>query len=390
MSLNQFITVIMGLTLTIFLARFTSKEVFGSYNFIISFVAIISIISMPGFEISLLKGVAKGKDGLYEETFRLRFLWSLLGVPLLIFVGLYYFYFESQMIGLGLLLASFFFPILKAPLTWNRFLEGKKRFDLQAKYSIILISIQTSAIILAILLGRGTLVPIIIAFLVTNSIINIVFYYKSKKLLVNNKIEENWKESAYKLTLVEFTMVVYNNLDKIIIGTILGPAPLAIYVIAANITYQIVGSTNQIFRIFVPKILNMNAVLIIDNLKKFVPKFLLFSYALVILLILVLPVLIPFLFSVNYIESVFYAQIFSVIIPLNILTSLTNNVFISLNQENFLLKFRILGTVIIFGLYLTLIPLLGILGAVISSILYYLIMMLFQFYYIFKKIDLND
>lgn len=383
-SLNQVVFVTLSLILTIFLARFTSREVFGSYNFILSFIEILTIISMPGFSISLLKAVAKGKDGLYEETFRIRFFWSLLGVPLLIVIGLYYFYFVSQLIGIGLLLASIFFPVFKASQDWMRLLEGKKKFDMQSKYSIILISIKTTTIILATLLGRGNLITILIAFLVTNSFINLFFYYKSKRFLENQKIEKNWKKNAYKLSFVQFTLRIYNNLDKIIIGTILGPGPLAIYVIAANITYQIIGSTNEIFKIFVPKIFNMDAGLIIDNLKKFVPKFLLLSYALVIILILVLPILIPFLFSVNYLDSVFYAQIFSLIIPLNILTNLTNNVFISLNQENMLLKFRIIGTIIILVLYLTLIPLLGILGAVISSIIYYLILMLIQFYYILR------
>jgi Polysaccharide biosynthesis protein. len=194
---NSFLTILiqisnitLSLILTIFLARFTTKDVFGSYNFIISIISMLTIISMPGFNFTLIKSASRGKDGLYNKIFKLRFFWSLIGVPFLIFVGLYYFYFENQMIGLGLLLASIFFPFFDPPTIWVKLLQGKKRFDLVTKNSIIIIFIRTVTIIIATILGSGNIIPILIAFLIAHSSLNLLYYYKSKNLLINNEIEE--------------------------------------------------------------------------------------------------------------------------------------------------------------------------------------------------------
>ena len=388
-SINQITTIVFGILLMVFLTRFTSKEVFGNYNFIISIITMLSIISMPGFKVSLLKSVSKDEDGMYSETFKLSLIWSLTCVPLLIMIGLYYFYFDNPIIGIGLFVASIFFPLLYAPTNWGPFLEGKKRFDLSAKYNIILTFTRTFTIIIATLAGNGNIIPILIAFLITNSILNIVFHFKTKKFITNNKVEKNWKKNGYKLTFVEFTLFIYNYADKIIIGAVLGSVQLAIYVIATNVIYQIITSTGQILRVIYPKIFKMNAELIIHSLKRFVPKFILAIAGLSLIIILILPILIPLLFSENYIESVFYAQIFAIVIPLNLLTSITNPVLIALNKEDILFRFRIIGIIILLFLYIILIPFIGLLGAIISSIIYYAFLILLQFWYIFKKTEIQ-
>lgn len=383
-TLIQVTNIILSLILTIFLARFTTQENFGNYNFIISIITLLSIISMPGFGIILIKHVSKGKDGLYDEIFKIRLIWSLLGVPLLLLIGIYY-YFNNQLVGISLLLTSIFFPFLYAPNNWVKLLEGKKRFDSVAKKSIFLIIIRTLTIIIAAILGSGNLIPILAAFLVTNSIFEMFYYFKSKKFLTNNKIVKNWKENGYKLTFVEFTYSIYYQADKIIIGVILGPVELAIYIIATSVVYQISGSITQILRIIYPKIFHMDSQLLIKTLKKFIPKFTILMLLFSLLILFILPIIIPSLFSESYSGSIFYAQIYTFVIPLTVITSITDPVLMALNKENLLFRIRVIGIIIVLLLYLLLIPLLGIFGAIISSIAYYMILMSLQLIYILKK-----
>ncbi|PKL74042.1 MAG: hypothetical protein CVV29_00320 [Methanobacteriales archaeon HGW-Methanobacteriales-2] len=393
---NSFLTILiqisnitLSLILTIFLARFTTKDVFGSYNFIISIISMLTIISMPGFNFTLIKSASRGKDGLYNKIFKLRFFWSLIGVPFLIFVGLYYFYFENQMIGLGLLLASIFFPFFDPPTIWVKLLQGKKRFDLVTKNSIIIIFIRTVTIIIATILGSGNIIPILIAFLIAHSSLNLLYYYKSKNLLINNEIEEKWKKSGYKLTFVELSSYIYNYADKIIVGVILGPVELAIYVIATNIIYQIIGSIDQLLKVIYPKIFEMNSDSIIKSLKRFIFKFTLLIVGFVFLLILILPTLIPLLFSSEYADAILLAQISTLIIPFNILTYLSDPIIVAFNREDVLFKFRLIGICLYLSCYIILIIYLGLVGVVISSIIYYMTLMLLQFFYIFRREKTN-
>lgn len=384
-SLNQLVNVTLGMILSVFLARFTTQDVLGNYNFIISIMSMLSIIAMPGLNVSLMKSVSNKKDGVYVRSFRLSFLWSLIGVPMLLVMGLYY-YFESNMVvvGICLLLAAIFFPLFYAPNNWQYLLQGKKRFDILSKSSIIQTFIRTLAVILAVIIGKGSLIPIVIAFLISNSLFNIFYYYKYKRLVKNDLEDEDWKKTGYKLTFVEFTLIAYDNIDRIFIGILLGPAQLAIYVIAVSIINLIRGSFSQIFRVFTPKILEMKKELICYNLKKFMPWFIISNIGLVILLFIVIPLIITLLYSEKYVESIFYAQIYLITIPLAFIMSITNTALIAIRKENALLRIRIIGTIIILFLYFILIPVFGICGAILSSIIYYLILDILQYIYIFK------
>lgn len=384
-SLNQIISIILALLLSVFLARFLSKEVYGNYNFILSIISLLAIISMPGINISLTKAVSRGRDGTYVKSTALSFIWSILGIPILILAGLYYyFYYDQQAVGITFLLASIFFPFLYAPNTWINFLSGKKRFDLSAKYNIIQTFSRTIAIILILLLGVRTLVPIFTVFLFTNSFFNVYYYYKSKELMINKNEEKNWKDHIYQLSFVEFTTLSYEYADKIIIGILLGPVQLAIYSIAAIVVSQIKGSLNQLLKIYYPKIFEMENESIISNMKKHLPKFILLNVGILILVIIFIPWLILLLFSEKYSDSIFYAQIYSITIPLSLFMIISGTMLIGLNKENKLFRFRAVGTVLLLGLYLTLIPIWGLYGAIISSIIYYIVVDALQYYYINK------
>lgn len=383
-TLNQLVSIILGLLLSVFLARFLSKEVFGNYNLILSIISLLAIISMPGINISLTKAISRGKDGTYTKSTALSFIWSMLGVPMLLILGVYYYFYEQPEVGITLLLASIFFPLLYGLNTWINFLNGKKRFDLSVKYSIIQTFFRTFTIITILLLGVTTLVPIFAVFLLINSFFNVYYYYRSKKLVINNIEEKNWKSYIYKLSFVEFSALSYEYADKIIIGILLGPFPLAVYSIAATVISQIKGSMNQLLKIYYPKIFEMENEDILFNLKKFFPKFILLNVGILTLIIILMPWLILLLFSDKYSESIVYAQLYSITIPLSLFMIISGTILIALNNENELFRFRSVGTIVLLGLYLTLIPAWGLYGAIIGSIIYYIFVDALQYYYINK------
>ena len=133
-------------------------------------------------------------DGVYVKAVKLSFLWSMLGVPILFLVGSYYYLFNNAHIGLGLFVAAIIFPLIYAPNNWIALLQGKKRFDTFAKYSIIQTCIRTTIIITVILLENTNLILIFLAFMLSTALTNLFFYYRSKRFVENDDEEEGWEK----------------------------------------------------------------------------------------------------------------------------------------------------------------------------------------------------
>jgi O-antigen/teichoic acid export membrane protein len=380
MTLNQIVTVVLSMFISIIFARFTSQELFGNYNFLISIITMISIIAIPGLNTSMLRSISRGMDGVYVKAVKLSFMWSMLGVPTLFLIGAYFYLFNNQIIGIGLFIAAIFFPLIYAPNNWIALLQGKKRFDIFAKYSIIQTIIRTLAITLTIFLENTSLIIIFTMYIITTALTNIFFYFKCKKYLENNNEEKGWKKSGYKLSLNDFISLSYDNIDKILIGIFLGPVELAIYTIAVSIVSAMKGSAIQIIKVISPSIFTMKKETLGYKLKKTFPVLVVSNLIITAVIILCLPFIMELLYSEKYASSILFAQIYSLTIPLAVFLGVLSASLIAMKEENALLSSRILGFSLMMILYTILIPLLGINGAIIASILYYASLCLLQFY----------
>ena len=209
------------------------------------------------------------------------------------------------------------------------------------------------------------------------------------KFIINDDEEVDWKRSGYKLSILEFISTSYNYLDKLIIGILLGPISLAIYVVATSLVTPLQVLINENLKITYPKLFNMKKELVILTMRRFMFKTLLSVILFTLILIYLAPKLITLLFSQNYADSIVYSQFYLLTVPLVLIMNITNTILIALKLENSIIKFRLLGLVIILVLYSILIPYLGIWGAILSSILYYLILSSIQYLYLIKKSKTN-
>lgn len=384
-TLDQSINIITGIIISIAFARFTSKETLGNYSFLLSIIAMLSILSIPGLNTSTLRSFSKGFDGVYKKSARLSFVWSLLGIPILIFIGGYYYFFDNKLIGIILFITSIFFPFLYAPQKWSPLLQGKKKFNSLVKYSIISVTTNTIFVTIAIFIEKGNLIPIFIVYLIINSFFNCFYYLKSKKFLRNNKEDKNWKKSGFQLSFVNFVSFIYDYADKILVGILMGPVDLAIYTIAVSLIIRMRSFLKSILTIIYPKIFDKKNI----DLKKITKSILIkiFTGASIISFItaLIMPYLIKILYSTKYNESIIYAQIYLITIPLAVIFYFLSTVFIALEKEKIIIILRVISVIINVLLYFILIPLLGILGAILASIIYFVITDASYLFYLFKK-----
>ncbi len=305
------ISLIFGLALSVAFARLVPQEVFGQYNFLLAILGIVSIASIPGLNAAVLRSVARGYEGSYKQAVKTKFLWSLLGIPVLLGVGAYYYYYDARIIGIGLMMSSIFFPFIHAPNTWNNFLAGKKRFDLLAIYGSIQVGINAAAMIAVLFLNATHLILIIITYLVTNSFLNCLLYIRSLKYTENQSKDDECQKYGYFLTGTNVIGILGSHIDKILIGTLLGAPQLAIYAIALMIPTRIKDLLKMFWSPFTPKISEQGIRMgeVRDRVKRLIlPLGLLVLVGSLVYWLFIDDIML-LLFGTKYTESAIYSQI---------------------------------------------------------------------------------
>jgi len=234
MFLKQIVVMISGMAVSIIFARIASKEIYGNYQFFVSIFSVVSIISIPGLNNSVVRSVSRGNDGDYSVVVKESFFWSLIGVPILLILGAYYFHI-SKSLGLSLMVSSIFFPFFYAPNTWNAFLQGKKKYSKITLYSSVQAIVNALATIAILFLYKDNLFIIILFYLLSFTLLNIYYYFKSLKFVENSKKEDDTINYGFFLTKMNFLEMIAENFDKLIVGIFLSPTALATFSIISMI-----------------------------------------------------------------------------------------------------------------------------------------------------------
>jgi O-antigen/teichoic acid export membrane protein len=244
--IRQATGMISGLVLSIIFARLATQEVFGQYQFVLSILSIASIVSVSGLSMSIMRSVARNYDGDYKRAIKIRFLWSLLGIPIIFGIGVYHYLHQGHSLGMVLMIASVFFPFLYAPNTWDSFFLGKSRFDIAAKYGAIQTVINRGAVIGSIFFGNGNLTLIMIMYLVTFAVSNGYFFWRSLRYIENNKTDKEAIKYGWFLTRINAIGTVIDYIDRIVLG-IFNMKVLAVYSVALNLISVIKGIVKALF-----------------------------------------------------------------------------------------------------------------------------------------------
>ncbi|MFA7209288.1 MAG: oligosaccharide flippase family protein [Parcubacteria group bacterium] len=356
-AIRQGIGMVSGLALSIAFARLATQEVFGQYQFILSVLSIVSILSIPGLNTSITQSVARGYDGDYERVVKTSFLWSLLGIPTLLIIGGYYYVFQNHSLGIAFMIASIFFPFFYAPNTWDAFFQGKSRFDVAAKYSSIQAIINAVATIVIIFFSSESLIAIIIVYLVSYTFFNGYCYFKSLKYIENEKKDKDTLKYGWFLTKIGILNIIANNIDKIMVGVFLSQSQLAIYSIGIMVSKQIQNITKSLLGITVPKQIKQGHVSKNNYLKVF-----LIACVISVSIWVSAPLLMDVLFSDRYAESIYLTRLSSLFYPVFVISILYKNKFIFNRNEKIIKIESVVAPLIKITLIFALLPFFGVAG----------------------------
>lgn len=191
-----------------------------------------------------------------------------------------------------------------------------------ARYRSIQSITSAAAIIIILFLNATHLLLIIISYLVTNSLLSCLFYRRILKYIENKVQDSECKRYGYFLTTASIVGTLANNIDRVLIGILLGAPQLAIYAIAMAVPQSVRMLLKPIWTPFIPKFSQDGIEMkhIQEKIKRLILPLTLATLGGSLLYWFFIDDIMLLLFSSKYMESIIYSKI----LLLSILASIPN------------------------------------------------------------------
>ena len=357
-----------------FLVRALTPEQYGEYNFILSLLSFCSITALPGLQESVTQSSARGLTGTYRKAQPLAMFASIAGSLVLAIFSFWHSLYGSPQLGLGFLIVALLFPFCYGLEQWKGLRKGMEDFKTIVKMGGLFSTIQGTLIISSVLLiPQSYLLPIF--FLVLTPILkNLYMTYKAYKLVPPNlPVEKNSLTHGFKVTGYSSFNIIANNIDSILLFSLLSPEALAIYAVANKLPELIKKLVQDIGSVLTPRFARHDKYT--AQTDRYIKVFSLISGLIIVAFAFtVMPFCITFIFSDLYTESIIFAQVIMCSLAIGNVSILQSRYISSkLDTKSYrditiiMSMTRILASVI-------LVPLYGIWGAIISIFIYRLTM----------------
>lgn len=378
-NLNQGILVLSFLLNSIIFTRLGGMKIYGDFLLLYSILGLLSIISISGVRETILRSVSQGYDRTYFEATKFSLLWSLIGIPILLLIGLYYYFFQSSLLGITLMISSLVFPFFASLQTWMFIMKGKADFKRLALYNLLLKSVQLIMFIVTLTLTKNIMI-IFLIYIFIESIFNIIYYLQNeKKYVTNSMIDSGWRKQSYTLSVMDLSSIIFGKADIIIMSIFLNSESVAIYGVIMKILDAFFVGINGSMTAILPQFYKSNKIKI-NNFYKII--FLSILIPLLLKPIIEYPII--FLYGQVFSEAIIYTQMYLFVIPFFLISKISNHFLIKYKLNNVILITKFVAMISVLILYLVLIPAYGITGGIISSILYFVIQSIINIYIINK------
>lgn len=216
-------------------ARFLPKEVYGTYQYLLSIGAIVGAFTLTGMNTALTRAVARGDEGTVKASIPIQLKWGL--IPLLgswAFGG-WYFLHSNYVIAFGLFLIGIFVPLNNTLNSYTAFLSGRKDFTRSFLYNFYSNLLFYPALIITAFFSKYAL-ALLAANLLSQTIMLVILYYRSFAVYKpNDRVEQEALSYGTHLSAMGLLGAVASQIDSVLAFHFLGAAPLAIYSFATAI-----------------------------------------------------------------------------------------------------------------------------------------------------------
>ncbi|MDO8743467.1 MAG: oligosaccharide flippase family protein [Candidatus Azambacteria bacterium] len=368
LTLNNFISAAINLTLAIFFARLLPKEVYGTYSYVLAWISVLGIFALPGMDTAVIQSVARGFESSLALGLKKKIRYGTLGTLAALIIGGYYLYGGNQTLAAIFFISAVFIPLLNSFQIYNAYLVGKKEFKTSAFYGIMSQIFTASVLIVAIYL-TDNIVYIVSAYIFATVLPNFVFFIKIKIKTAKAASPNDPGIVAYAkhLSLINVISMVTPYIDQFLAFHFLGAANLATYAFATAPPEQIKGLFKGIPDLALPKFSERSE----EELKKTMTRKIVIYSVFVALVVGVYITLAPLFYKIvfpQYIDAVFLSQIFA----LSLLSAQPTLIMGALSAHKKIKKlylFNIISPLFQILAMAILTPLYGLMGLVVARVI---------------------
>ncbi|MFW0871391.1 MAG: oligosaccharide flippase family protein [Patescibacteria group bacterium] len=376
--LGQLATSLSAFIVMVALANMVDKGEYGEYRFIIAIILILAIFTLPGMQTALVQSTARGHEGQLDTIVRVRIKWGLLATFFAWLLSAYYFYQANTSLGYSFAIVGAFMPLYGVYFSYFFYLQGKQLFDQAA-----LTQAAARVIFMIVMIGTAFIAPtatyLIAAYMIATIAMQYAGYLWTKK---HHRYPQNIDGDAIAygkyLTLYNATPnTIATQIGIVAIWYFMGDVEAAVYAVAMMIPMEF----NRLGSIF-----NQVATPRMSQKEIDVPALFrkIFKFELVLIATwLLYALLAPYIFALffpTYSEAVDFsilAMLMVLLVPRMVLRGYLNAKKMRQAIRTVSLSVPILQII----LTLTLIPALGIMGAILALLIAWSLEYLLMIYF---------
>jgi O-antigen/teichoic acid export membrane protein len=317
------------------MTNYLDIESYGKLQFVLTIVASIVFLTLPGSNLAYNKMGAKNDEKYFFSLLKYKIKFSLIGSFAILGISL--FYWNDKSLFFSLVISSFAFPFFYNLDSYLSLLNGQEKFHKKVKYEILKQITTVSLLTITVLFfSKDIVILLFVIFsssIMFNILVNLSLFKKNKVYLKISKLSD-YKKYTKDMSWVSVIGVIESRLDRIIIGTFFGFTNLAIFHVAKAMQEQFKNLWVVFANLIIPKTYNKNKI---EN-KIYLLKALGYSIAIffiiTILAIMILPWVFSLLFHQQYSNSLDYLNI----MLFNVVIGIPNAVLIIYFNTHSLLK----------------------------------------------------
>jgi len=296
--------------LSITFARYVSKEIYGTYRFLLSLFWTLTAFSFSGLSSAVVRAIAQGKEGAYKQSFKYTIFGSIPMSIIAFGISYYHFYHNNSTLGFGALAIAILGPLFQLAYLYGSFLEGKKEFRYNSFLGITLNAVPAIALIIGTFLIKNSLsffLIYLIAHILTGASLCVWTFIKYKP---NSIKSDNLLEVGAHFSVMNVLNTVSTQIDQILTFHYLGAAQLAIYSFTKAIPDQFKALFNSASTLAFPKFANKDILEIKKSFWRKIFGFTAVTTVTSIAFYFSAPYIFEYIFP-KYIDSIFYTQIYA-------------------------------------------------------------------------------
>lgn len=383
-SLEKTILIGKGIFISYLLANYVERNVLGSYQYVVAFFGLVSVVSFPGMGTAVVQAVARGFEGTLFVGVRASLKRSFVGAFLLCILAFYYFYTKEYLLSWAFLLIATVSPFSIVVSFLRQYYAAKEDFFLMVKTTLLTELITLFSFSAAIIFFPNIL-GLLAGSVVISSLIGLVWMIPLLRKARYEADEVSNIEYGKKLSWSYIISIISANADKIILSHFLGFSDLALYAIAMIIPEQTRSSLVAIPLLLMPKFSREDGG---GYGRRFAAQVFFVSWMVVGLIFLVYYFLAPFIFSFlfpQYLDAVQMSRmLFLVIFSIPFLV--LDTYYRSRKSEKVIFQSTLLGSIGGIGLMPIFILSYGVYGAIFAKLTgYFLNSVFLAFCFFFRN-----